>query len=179
MDQMRGLAAMPRSELEVEFLKRANQARRGDMNQLERYLLVQVYDTSWKDHLYAMDHLKTNVGLRSYAQVDPKIEYKREGLRQFQQMLAGINDKFTDLFFKARWVQREALNRIWSGQSAEHEEVDPSLAKFDQQREAALQSLQQQSVGRQKPIVRSKAKVGRNDPCPCGSGKKYKKCCGR
>ena len=179
MDQMRGLAAMPRSELEAEFLKRANQARRSDMNQLERYLLLQVYDTSWKDHLYAMDHLKTNVGLRSYAQVDPKIEYKREGLRQFQQMLAGINDKFTDLFFKARWVQREALNRIWSGQSAEHEQVDPSLAKFDQQREAALQSLQQQSAERPKPIARTKAKVGRNDPCPCGSGKKYKKCCGR
>jgi len=178
-DQMAALAALPRRELESELLKRAVAVRRGDMNHLERYLLLQVYDTSWKDHLYAMDHLKSSIGLRSYAQVDPKIEYKREGLRLFEQMLDNINDKFTDLFFKARWVQREALNRIWSGQSAEHAEVDPSLAKFEAQRQAALQSLQQQGQEKPKPIVRAGPKVGRNDPCPCGSGKKYKKCCGR
>ncbi|MBN2583029.1 MAG: SEC-C domain-containing protein, partial [Planctomycetes bacterium] len=179
LDQMRDLAALPRRELEADLLKRATAVRRGDMNQLERYLLLQVYDTSWKDHLYAMDHLKSSIGLRSYAQIDPKIEYKREGLRLFEQMLGGINDKFTDLFFKARWVQREALNRIWSGQSAEHAEVDPGLAKFEQQRQAALQNLQQQGQEKPKPIIRTQPKVGRNDPCPCGSGKKYKKCCGR
>jgi len=170
---------IPRADLGDLMLKRATEARRNDMNNLERYLLLQVYDTSWKEHLREMDHLKSGVGLRGYAQVDPKIEYKREGLRQFEEMLAGINDKFTDLFFKARWVQREALGRIWAGQSAEHEELAPSIAKFEQQREAALEGLKQQTADRPKPIVRAQARVGRNDPCPCGSGKKYKKCCGR
>jgi preprotein translocase subunit SecA len=173
------LADIPRSALEPMLVGRAIRARRGDMNALERYLLLQVHDTSWKDHLYAMDHLRSDVGLRGYAQKDPKMEYKREGLEMFEQMLDGIADKFTDLFFKARWVQREALNRIWSGQNATHEELTPAIAKFEQQREAALENLQQQSAERPKPIVRSQAKVGRNDPCPCGSGKKYKKCCGR
>ena len=166
-----------RDQLESLLEDRFRAARRAVMNDLERYLLLQVHDTSWKDHLYAMDHLKSGVGLRSYAQIDPKVEYKREGLRQFQQMLESIDEKFTDLFFKARWVQREALNRIWSGQSAEHQEMAPGMAQFDRQRQAAIEGSQQ-SAEKPKPIVRSAARVGRNDPCPCGSGKKYKKCCG-
>jgi preprotein translocase subunit SecA len=174
-DELRDL---PRGKLAEMLLGRARAVRRMDMNNLERYLLLQVYDTSWKDHLYIMDHLKSGVGLRGYAQVDPKIEYKREGLKQFEQMLAGINEKFADLFFKARWVQREALNRIWSGQSAEHEELAPGMALFDEQKQAAMEALKQQTAEKPKPIVRTAARVGRNDPCPCGSGKKFKKCCG-
>ena len=173
------LSGQPRGGLEQMLFQRAVAARRGNMNALERYLLLQVYDTSWKDHLYAMDHLKNDVGLRGYAQQDPKLEYKREGLELFEQMLSGIADKFSGLFFKARWMQRETLNRIWSGQSATHEEVAPGMSRFEQQREAAMESLKQQTDEKPKPIVRSTARVGRNDPCPCGSGKKYKKCCGR
>ena len=78
-----------------------------------------------------------------------------------------------------RIENREALNRIWSGQSATHEEATSVMSQFDQQRQAAMQSLKQQTVEKPKPIVRSTQRVGRNDPCPCGSGKKYKKCCGQ
>jgi preprotein translocase subunit SecA len=173
------LAGRPRRDLEQMLLSRAIAARRNQVNSLERYLLLQVYDTTWKDHLYMMDHLKQDVGLRGYAQKDPKLEYKREGLELFEQMLGGIADKFTGIFFKARWVQREALNRIWSGQSATHEEATSVMSQFDQQRQAAMQSLKQQTLEKPKPIVRSTQRVGRNDPCPCGSGKKYKKCCGQ
>jgi preprotein translocase subunit SecA len=173
------LRATTRKPLAETLLQKAREARRCDMNNLERYLLLQVYDTSWKDHLYIMDHLKAGVGLRGYAQIDPKIEYKREGLKQFETMLDGINEKFTDLFFKTRSVQREALNRIWSGQSAAHEEIDPTLAKFDAQKQAALEATQAQALEKPKPIIRVGPKIGRNDPCSCGSGKKFKNCCGR
>ncbi len=175
-DELRSTTRKPLAE---KLLQKAREVRRYDMNNLERYLLLQVYDTSWKDHLYIMDHLKAGVGLRGYAQIDPKIEYKREGLKQFETMLDGINEKFTDLFFKTRSVQREALNRIWSGQSAEHQEIDPTLAKFDAQKQAALEATQAQALEKPKPIVRVGPKIGRNDPCSCGSGKKFKNCCGR
>ncbi len=164
----------------AEFLlARARSDRRSRMTELERYLLLQVHDTSWKDHLLAMDHLKSGVGLRGYAQKDPLIEFKREGLGSFERMLDAASEKFTDLFFKARWVRQDALDRIWAGQSSQHAVAE---SVYEAQRQAALDMSRQSQMAREgavKTIVREVPKVGRNDPCPCGSGKKYKKCCGR
>jgi preprotein translocase subunit SecA len=161
-------------------LGRARSDRRARMTELERYLLLQAHDTSWKDHLYEMDRLRSNVGLRGYAQQDPVIEYKREGLEHFEQMLDSTRDKFTDLIFRARWVRQEALARIWAGQSSEHA---VAASAYEAQQRAALEAHQQGRMAEEgeavKQIVREAPKVGRNDPCPCGSGKKYKKCCGR
>jgi preprotein translocase subunit SecA len=159
---------------------RGQALRRSRMTELERYLLLQVHDTSWKDHLLVMDHLKSGVGLRGYAQLNPLIEFKKEGLESFERMLDSAREKFTDLFFKARWVRQEALARIWAGQSTEHA---VAASAYDAQREAALQMSQRSQMADEgetvvKTIVRQTPKVGRNDPCPCGSGKKYKKCCG-
>jgi len=166
----------------ADFLEaRARTDRRSRMTELERYLLLQVHDTSWKDHLHEMDRLKSNVGLRGYAQKDPVIEYKREGLETFERMLDSAADKFTDLFFRARWVRQDALARIWAGQESRHA-VAAGLA-YEAQRRAAMEAHQQARMAEEgetvKTIVRDQPKVGRNDPCPCGSGKKYKKCCGR
>ncbi len=153
--------------------------RRTRMTALERYLLLQVHDTSWKDHLLVMDHLKSGVGLRGYAQLNPLIEFKKEGLASFEKMLESAREKFTDLFFKARWVRQDALARIWAGQSSEHAVAASAYAA---QQQAALDAHQRAQMAQEgeavKTIVRDKPKVGRNDPCPCGSGKKYKKCCG-
>jgi len=165
----------------IEYLlTRARSERRGRMTELERFILLQVHDTSWKDHLLVMDHLKSGVGLRGYAQLNPLIEFKKEGLEGFEKMLESTREKFTDLFFKARWVRQEALARIWAGQSTEHAEAGSA---YDAQRRAALEGSQQSQMADEgeavKTIVRAGPKVGRNDPCPCGSGKKYKKCCGR
>ncbi|MCX5685771.1 MAG: SEC-C metal-binding domain-containing protein [Planctomycetota bacterium] len=159
---------------------RAQAVRRSRMTELERYLLLQVHDTSWKDHLLVMDHLKSGVGLRGYAQLNPLIEFKKEGLESFSKMLESAREKFTDLFFKARWVRQEALARIWAGQSTEHA---AAASAYDAQREAALDMSQKSQMADEgevavKTIIRETPKVGRNDPCPCGSGKKYKKCCG-
>ncbi|HUS46311.1 MAG TPA: preprotein translocase subunit SecA [Phycisphaerae bacterium] len=174
--------APPSAEQRVaDFLEaRARTARRSRMTELERYLLLQVHDTSWKDHLHEMDRLKSNVGLRGYAQKDPVIEYKREGLETFERMLDSAREKFTDLFFRARWVRQEALARIWAGQESRHA---LAASAYDAQRRAAMEQHRQARMAEEdeavKQIVRTSPKVGRNDPCPCGSGKKHKKCCGR
>ena len=162
------------------ILSRARSERRARMTELERFLLLQVHDTSWKDHLLVMDHLKSGVGFRGYAQLNPLIEFKKEGLESFEKMLDSTREKFTDLFFKARWVRQEALARIWAGQSSEHA---VAASAYEAQRRAALEMSRQSQMADEgetvKTIVRDKPKVGRNDPCPCGSGRKYKKCCGR
>jgi len=162
------------------LLARARSDRRARMTELERYLLLQAHDTSWKDHLYQMDMLRSGVGLHAYAEQQPILVFKREGLEMFEQMLDSTRDKFTDLIFRARWVRQEALARIWAGQSSEHA---VAASAYEAQQRAALEAHQQGRMAEEgeavKQIVREAPKVGRNDPCPCGSGKKYKKCCGR
>ncbi|MCX5675319.1 MAG: SEC-C metal-binding domain-containing protein [Planctomycetota bacterium] len=170
----------PQAAVTAMLKARAQADRRARMTELERYLLLQVHDTSWKDHLLVMDHLKSGVGLRGYAQLNPLIEFKKEGLESFERMLDSSREKFTDLFFKARWVRQEALARIWAGQSTEHA---VAASAYDAQRQAALDMTRKAQMADEgeevvKTIVRAGPKVGRNDPCPCGSGKKYKKCCG-
>jgi len=148
-----------------EFLRR-------ELTDLERYVLLQIYDATWKDHLYAMDHLKGSVGLRGFAEKDPKIEYKREGYRMFQEMLSNIRDKVTDIIFKAQLESEQSLRSVWNISASSHTEY----AQFQAQQQAAQAPQGEKIV---KTIRLEKPKVGRNDPCPCGSGKKYKKCCGR
>jgi preprotein translocase subunit SecA len=180
-EQGPAFAPTPEEAVTALLRARAQADRRARMTELERYLLLQVHDTSWKDHLLVMDHLKSGVGLRGYAQLNPLLEFKKEGLESFEKMLDSSREKFTDLFFKARWVRQEALARIWAGQSSEHA---VAASAYDAQRQAALDMTRKAQMANEgeevvKTIVRAGPKVGRNDPCPCGSGKKYKKCCGR
>ncbi|MHC4599063.1 MAG: preprotein translocase subunit SecA [Planctomycetota bacterium] len=142
---------------------------------LERFVLLQTIDAKWKDHLLAMDRLKEGIGLRGYAQIDPKIEYKKEGYRMFGEMLDLIRNDVTDLIFKVR-LSREAeeeLGNIWKATDYKHEEYSGTRAQMDQALDRDL------SDEKPKPFKREERKVGRNEPCPCGSGRKYKKCCGR
>jgi len=144
---------------------------------IERYLLLDILDSKWKDHLYAMDALKAGIGLRSYAQVDPKTEYKKEGFDKFQMLLQTISSGVASLVFKmvVRDGDEERLKNRWSS-AEEVRQQDP--AGFEQHRKGMEQAIQ--SSGKEtavKQIKRKSPKVGRNDPCPCNSGKKYKKCC--
>jgi len=129
----------------------------------ERMITLQVVDKRWKDHLYAMDHLKEGIGLRGYGQRDPLTEYKRESFEMFGSMKERLEDDVTRYLFH----------------------LDPAVVEEQQrQREAARRQLSYSAppkdgtAKKKKPVVRKEAKVGRNSPCPCGSGKKYKKCCG-
>ncbi len=156
------------SEAAKEFL-------RAELSELEKYVLLQIYDSCWKDHLYSMDHLKSNVWMRSFAEKDPKTEYKREGFRMFNEMLETIEDRVTDIIFKVHLEAGARARSIWRVSQTAHDEVG-HFAMAEQQRAAAQAPQGEQKV---KQIRLEQPKVGRNDPCPCGSGKKYKKCCGK
>ncbi|MDY6914410.1 MAG: preprotein translocase subunit SecA [Planctomycetota bacterium] len=148
---------------------------RREMTELERFVLLQIYDGSWKDHLLAMDHLKSAVGLRGFAEQDPRVAFKREGAKLFEQMSAGVREKVTDMIFKVRLTAEAQVSSVYQISNLVHEQ----LSGYDH---FAQEMAQQQAAGQQQKvqtIVRDVPKVGRNDPCPCGSGKKYKKCCGR
>jgi len=149
---------------------------RSELAALEKYVLVQVYDSTWKDHLYTMDHLKDSIWTRSLAEKDPKTEYKREGFRMFNEMLDSIEDRVTDVIFRVRLTAEAGTHTrsVWNVSRTSHDEVG-QFSMAEQQR-AAAQAPQGETVVKQ--IRLDKPKVGRNDPCPCGSGKKYKKCHG-
>jgi len=156
------------SEAAREFL-------RAELSDLEKYVLIQIYDSTWKDHLYSMDHLKGSIWMRSMAEKDPKTEYKREGHRMFKEMLETIEDRLTDVIFKVRLEAGARARSVWNVSQTVHDEVG-QFAMAERQRAAAQAPQGEQKV---KQIRLEQPKVGRNDPCPCGSGKKYKKCCGK
>jgi len=162
-------------ELKEKLLELAREFLRAELSDLEKYVLLNVYDSAWKDHLYSMDHLKSNVWMRSFAEKDPKTEYKREGFRMFDEMLETIEDRVTDIVFKVHLEAGARARSVWNVSQTTHDEVG-QFAMAERQR-AAAQAPQGQP--RIKQIRMEHPKVGRNDPCPCGSGKKYKKCCGK
>jgi preprotein translocase subunit SecA len=163
---------------------------RKELTDLEQFVLIQIFDQSWKDHLYAMDMLKTGIGLQAFAERDPRIAYKKEGFRYFEQMMEGIRDKVTDLIFRARIGRAAPEPRNNYKISEAKHEVSQNYGVSENLREtadvgaapnetaAAAGEVQGEGATKVKQIVRDAPKVGRNDPCPCGSGKKYKKCCG-
>jgi len=134
-----------------------------------RYLAT--IDQLWKDHLLAMDHLRQGIGLRGYGQKDPKVEYKKEGYAGFIRMLASIKSTFVSQIMRAQ--PRDA-----NADAERLKRVMEERAKQAVEGRATTDGTPEQKPAEQKPIVREGPKVGRNDPCPCGSGKKYKKCHG-
>jgi len=162
-------------ELARRIRQRSREFLRAELSNLERYVLVQVYDSAWKDHLYTMDHLKDSIWTRSFAEKDPKIEYKREGFRLFNEMLEAIEDRVTDIIFRVRLEAGAEARNVWNVSQVSHDEVG-QFAMAERQRAAAQAPQGQTKV---KQIKLDRPKVGRNEPCPCGSGKKYKKCCGK
>jgi preprotein translocase subunit SecA len=150
---------------------------RPEMRRMERALMLELVDTAWKEHLLVMDHLRSSVGLVGYAQIDPKVEYKREGMRLFEQMWRSTNERVTDYLFKMEQLDERFVGQHWVETSAVHE-ASPATSEIAQQQQEAIDATQ---GGNQKsePIRHRGGRVGRNSPCPCGSGKKYKNCCMR
>ena len=158
-----------------EIYRAADEYMRKELRDLERYILLQVYDSAWKDQLRNMDHVKDSIWMRSFAEKDPKTEYKREGYRMFQEMLETIEGRITDIVFKVHLEAGTKAKSVWNVSQAAHDEVS-QFAMAEKQRAAAQVP---QGERRTKQIKIETPKIGRNDPCPCGSGKKYKKCCGK
>jgi preprotein translocase subunit SecA len=138
--------------------------------------LLQILDSAWKEHLLAMDHLRSSVGLRGYAQIDPKVEYKREGMVLFDNMWASVGNYVTDLIFKMEQLDEGFVGSTWVESQAIKEEATPA-SEIERQQQAAIAGTEADK--KLEPIRNLGPKVGRNDPCPCGSGKKYKQCCMR
>jgi preprotein translocase subunit SecA len=173
------------------------------MRETERMIMLNVIDNQWKDHLLSMDHLKEGIGLRGYGQKDPLIEYKKESYVLFQDMMDRIEDETIRwLFFMQRVEDPGVPNvphpELWSEEEEEEDQEPVMAVASEQQRQAAqnsvldltrtiqrkkekemaaLQFVGGEASGPKRPVLAEK-KAGRNDPCPCGSGKKYKKCCG-
>jgi preprotein translocase subunit SecA len=143
-----------------------------------RHFLLEEIDSQWIQHLKAMDQLREGIGLRGYGQRDPKREYKREGYDLFQQMMQNIQAKAGEKIFRVQIQRKEDEVPAMEAKRREMRAVHPSAdGKSNAYGDAADGGKQ----AAKKPVTvkRDRPKVGRNDPCPCGSGKKYKKCCGR
>jgi preprotein translocase subunit SecA len=153
---------------------------RPEMHDVERRLLLDTLDSAWKTHLLTMDHLRSTVGLAGYAQEDPKIVYKREGMKLFDQMWNGVQDRVTESVFRMEDVGEEEVNAaMWAGARAVHQQAQSAMAARAAQAAAEDRNSQSTNNGQPKKVETIRnvgAKVGRNDPCPCGSGKKYKNC---
>ena len=137
--------------------------------QLEKLILLQIVDNHWKDHLLSMDHLKEGIGLRGYGQKNPLNEYKREGFDLFGGMVETVKAQVVSSLMRVRVVKEDEVDRLEEERRRRQEQEQMRLNKG-----AAGEEPQPA-----KPIKRDGEKVGRNAPCSCGSGKKYKRCCGR
>jgi preprotein translocase subunit SecA len=185
------LQTLGRAETRNRLVNALDARHRPEMREMEKVLLLQFLDSSWMEHLRAMDHLRSSIGLQGYAQVDPKVEYKREGMKIFSEMWTGIADKVTDLIFKVEQFDPDFLSYLGSRwnldraqsihQSAPSELSSASAPKsgIQARQEAAIAASQRSGEKKNEPLRNVGKKVGRNDPCPCGSGKKFKACCMR
>ncbi|MHC4903124.1 MAG: preprotein translocase subunit SecA [Planctomycetota bacterium] len=177
---------------------------RAELTQFERWVLLQIVDQAWKDHLHSMDQVRESIGFRSFSQKDPRIEFKREAGRLFEEMKQSIREKVTDLVFKARLTpqvrppQPSAEPGVPPARPAPGgpaarpvQPAQPAIAAAAaaatgtgtaaQRRDLAVAEQAGAADGPRKrqPVRRSSPAIGRNEPCPCGSGKKYKNCCGK
>ena len=154
-----------------------------EFRRMERMVLLEIVDSAWKDHLLAMDYLRSAVGQVGMAQLDPKVEYKRQGMQMFDVLWASIGERVTDLVFRVEQLNEDFISHTLNETSAKHEayetKQDP-VSEMQQQQEEAISNSGSGGEKKQMKSLRNVGpKVGRNDPCSCGSGKKYKSCCMR
>ena len=160
------------------YEEKTNQVGEDRMRQIEKQVMLQRLDLQWKEHLATMDHLRQGIHLRGYAQKNPKQEYKRESFELFKELLSDIEHETIRFLSRIQFVNEDEVKRM--------EEQARALAKaqslhFEHDSASALTEGEDNKTDEEpvKPFVRDGQKVGRNDPCPCGSGKKFKQCHGK
>ncbi|MFO7713361.1 preprotein translocase subunit SecA [Desulfosarcina sp.] len=157
-----GLAQEIYDQAHVRYEEKAAMLGSGDdFRQLERMIMLQTVDNLWKDHLLSMDHLKEGIGLRGYAQQNPLLVYKKEGFDMFQETIGRIKSETLGILFRIQLAEPDHIENL-------HKPREQKL----------IFSGGGDGPPLKKTVKREADKIGRNDPCPCGSGKKYKKCCG-
>ena len=169
--------------MEAAYEKKGEMPGTEIMQHVEKEIMLNILDSHWKDHLAAMDYLRQGIGLRGYAQKNPEQEYKRESFEMFSQMLESIKHEVITVLSRLELRPQEDLealekqHQMPEGMSFEHAPAGLLLGDEDEP-EAVPEPLENTPEGHS-PYVRDGRKIGRNEPCPCGSGKKYKQCCGR
>ncbi|ASG00606.1 preprotein translocase subunit SecA [Vibrio anguillarum] len=148
------------------------------LRNFEKSVMLQTLDTLWKEHLAAMDHLRQGIHLRGYAQKNPKQEYKRESFELFEELLNSLKTDVITILSKVRVQQQEEVERMEAQRQAQAEEAARRQQFQHQSADSSVADEASEDQGHQ-PMVREERKVGRNEPCPCGSGKKYKQCHGQ
>ncbi|WP_439135630.1 preprotein translocase subunit SecA [Pseudomaricurvus sp.] len=154
------------------------------MREVERQIMLNVLDMLWKEHLANMDHLRQGIGLRAFAQKNPKQEYKRESFELFQQMLDNLKTEVIRMLARVEPVSEEEMAQM-EEQRRQAMELEQKRMQLEHAEASAMQrpadeaDAGQERPAEAKPFVRENAKIGRNDPCPCGSGKKFKQCHGQ
>jgi preprotein translocase subunit SecA len=167
-DTLDGLNASGLAQYIEEAALAAYQEREGaigaeNMRALERHIMLMTVDNLWKDHLLSMDHLKEGIGLRGYAQQNPLIVYKKEGFEMFQDLIERIKEETVGILYRVQLAESEAVEEL-------HRPREQPMI---------FSGGGDSPPPKKKPVRKAQKKIGRNAPCPCGSGKKYKHCCGR
>jgi preprotein translocase subunit SecA len=160
--QQEALRDVVREKIDEQYKLREEHLTAAAMRTMERMILLHMIDTAWKEHLYDLDQLKKGIGLRAYAQKDPKIEYQKESFALFEQMIRRIREATLEYLFKVQITVEQPIRRL--------ERVHTSDVPVLPSKKKAAAAAEEHPV--------TVDKIGRNDPCPCGSGKKHKKCCG-
>jgi preprotein translocase subunit SecA len=159
--------------LKVKYEGKEQQIGPEAMRTYERILMLNIIDAQWKDHLLSLDHLKQGIGLVGYGQKDPLVEYKKQSFDLFQEMLDRIDTSTIRSLFNLQVVSEQDPERL---QQRRRMAARPAALRFTGPNQGAAPAGEEN--GKVKTVVRDQPKVGRNEPCPCGSGKKYKKCHG-
>ena len=159
-------------EIEKKYAEKEVQLGAEALRSLERYIMLNIVDAQWKDHLLALDHLKEGIGLRGYAQKDPLVEYKRESFQLFEEMDYRIKTDTVRYLFN---FQVQTTDTVEQQLLERRRRQRRGRVAFTKANESAFAAGEEEEA---KPIRNTEPRIGRNDPCPCGSGKKYKKCCG-
>jgi preprotein translocase subunit SecA len=146
------------------------------LRQFEKAVMLQTLDGLWKEHLAAMDHLRQGIHLRGYAQKNPKQEYKRESFELFQQLLETLKNDVISVLSK---VQVQAQSDVDEMEQRRRDEEAKIKLAYQHASAEALSDTAEQQVEAPRTVIREGEKIGRNDPCPCGSGQKYKQCHGK
>ncbi|NQT95402.1 MAG: preprotein translocase subunit SecA [Candidatus Omnitrophica bacterium] len=176
------------------YLKKEESITTDKMRHIEKFVLLQAIDTKWKEHLLNIDHLREGIHLRGYGQRDPLVEYQREAYEMFMAMIESIREDSLEYIFKIQVVETQKEEGVFraTSQTFIHPEAQ-TMGDIRQQRPSPPPDMPQGPIdleqpgspppipdtGPPEPFKREAPKVGRNDPCPCASGKKYKKCCGK
>lgn len=188
LDDVDSLLEAIEERMQAEFNAREQAFGAERMLYLEKYLLLQVIDTKWKEHLYSLDSLREGIGLRAYGQRDPLVEYKREAFDMFDQMTDAIKEEAVELFFRVQAVHETKMTSVLETPKAQFLHPESQGLAAERHETPAPHGIAGPSGfalrndtaddRAPEPLKRDHDKIGRNDPCPCGSGKKYKKCCG-